>query len=212
MKKNSESKRVATHNFLAYHGKGAMSRNVLNFRNVNNKIGVFQMNVYTNPNFVSFKGSSYSDGSHKNASTVLSDDSQFFQTEPLLNSTFTVSFKYHKFKLSGFSLKSCELGNCVYNIKIFGSNDENMWIDECDFNKGKEYFKTEIKFAECKSKNFYKHYKMQQVGSGMNENYYFPLYYLEFFGDMKYQECLTIKYKRQNASNHALILVLLLSY
>ena len=170
------------------------------------------MNVYTNPNFVSFKGSSYLDESHKNASAVLSDDSQHFQTESKENSTFTVSFKSHKLKLSGISLKSCESGNCVYNIKIFGSNNEKKWADECDINKSTTYFKGEIKFAECKSKNFYKHYKMLHIGTGSNNHYFFPLYYLEFFGDMKYQECLTIKYKRQNASNHALILVLLLSY
>ena len=162
-----------------------MSKPYFSFTPVDPTIGVFQRNYYAYNNFVSFQGSSYLSESYYNTTTVIElNNTKYYHSALQDKANFTISFKNHRLKLSGLSLLSCYDGNCVYNIEVFGSNDNISWNYECPISKSKDYFKSTPKYAACQSKNIYKHYKLMHKGLGMNDNAYFPIRFLELFGDL----------------------------
>lgn len=162
-----------------------MSRKYLTYTPVDPNIGVFQRNYYAFNNFASFKGSSYKSAEYSNETTVIElNNGKYYHSDLQDNANFTISFRFHRLKLSGFTLLSCSSGQCVYNIEVFGSNDNISWNYECSVSQSIDYFKGTPKYVDCKSNNFYKHYRLMHKGVGMNNQAYFPIRYLELFGDL----------------------------
>ena len=142
---------------------------------------------------------------------MIEDNDKFWHSSNENNPNFTISFHSHKLKLSGISLLSCISSNCVYNIKILGSNDYKNWINECTILEAKNYFQTTVKYSSCQFQHAYKHYRLMHNGKGMNDETYFPMYYLELFGDLyqPYTLC-SCKCKRSKAlMEHVFICIVL---
>ena len=73
----------------------------------------------------------------------------------------------------------------MYDLIVSGSNEGEIWEKVCDVNMtDHNYFKDEIRNAPCVSKYQFKQYRITHIGININGNRYFPLYYLEMFGDL----------------------------
>ena len=159
--------------------------------------GVLQSNYFSIPNFAFFKGSTSVSSSE---TTVTKNDTNTYKSADVPNSNFTISFTNHSFKLSGISLLSCYSSQCVYSFDIFGSNDGVSWIKECSVDKDSDYFKGEIRYADCSSNNKYTNYKMMHR-AGTTDNV-LEIYYLELFGDLYIKSCFKACTCKANAINN----------
>ena len=151
-------------------------------------VGVLQKNYFRTTNFVSFFGSSHRLDTLKNETVVIENTkTSLWESDGISNSYFIVNFSKNILKLSHISMLSCVGGDCSYNIEVYGSNNGEQWELACKILKEKTYFKGNVNNADCKSFYSYKMYKLMQIGKGENDNYYFPIYYLELFGDLYYK-------------------------
>ena len=144
-----------------------------------NTSGVLQNNYFKIPDFATFKGSS---SIEDNESSILKKDRTMFLSSNVANSNFTIEFPHHLFKLSGMSLLSFYTFQCVYIFDVFGSNDRINWNKECSVEKDVDYFKGEIRFADCFSKGKYSSYRIMHKNGTLDNS--LELYYLELFGDL----------------------------
>ena len=162
-----------------------MSKKYFTYTSVEPTVGVFQRNYYAYNNFASFKGSSYLSNDYNNETVVIEpNNNKLYHSDLQNNANFTITFKNHRLKLSGFTLLSCLTSGCVYNIEVFGSNDGVLWNYECPVSKSTNYFMSTAKYTDCQSKSIYKYYRLMHKGLGSSDQAYFPIYYLELFGDL----------------------------
>ena len=147
--------------------------------------GIFQQNYFKYPKFVDFRGSSYFNEERSNETVVLvNNTNNIWESRDKENSTFTITFREHKVKLSGFSILSCTVSNCAGHIEVDGSNDGFNFNYVCSVNKGASYFREKLNYANCSSSKYYKVLRLKHVGKGYSVNYRFPMYYLEIFGNL----------------------------
>ena len=156
-------------------------------------IGVLQKNYFREPGFASFKGSTFRSDYCSNETIVVENDtSKLWESASESNSYFIVSFSNRVLRLSHISMLSCIGRDCAYSLDVYGSNKGSVWELACTIRVEKTFFKGSVNNAECKSSYSYQKYKLVQNGTGENGNYYFPIYYLELFGDLYYKEPIII--------------------
>ena len=130
---------------------------------------------------VGIKGSSV-DGSYVEEN-ILAINGKYWQSKPIENSNFTVSFHNNKkLFLREFSLLSCVVGQCVYSLNVSGSNDGTTFEHICSINEARDYYFGEINNSTCKAEKPYSHIRLTHVGKNDKEQYLFPIHYLELYG------------------------------
>ena len=169
--------------------------------------GVFYHHLSKIRNFVLFESSSNSSSSHGEYNITTNND-RFWQSETKKGSNFTITFYNKLFKLSSFSMKSCDSYQCVNTFNVYGSNIGESWDQICFVNEAKGYFKAQISNSICKSNFPYK--KIMFVLNDLNENnqYAFSIHYLELFGTMINQEMRMISCGFRSRNNHFMIFLI----
>ena len=146
--------------------------------------GVFQHNLGKIKNFASFKGSSYSKSYTSNEMVVLYNDGNFWESDSINSSNFTISFVKHVMKLNSISLLSCVRSGCTKDIDVIGTNDGVYWDEVCKIRETYETFFQNISNVECISNRSYRIYQLIQVGKNNEGGYMFPIHYVDFFGEL----------------------------
>ena len=158
--------------------------NVTKYEENNQHQGVFQKNLNQINEIIDLKGSSSSSNSNSDEFVIFNNDGKFWESGDQKNQNFTLTFYRHFIKLKSFSLLSCVSGGCVYEIDVFGSNDNAKWIPICNVNKSEKYFYQSPRNAECESTRKYKMIRLMHAGVNNNKNNKFPIHYLDIFGTL----------------------------
>ena len=174
--------------------------------------GVIQKNYFREPDFASFKGSSYINENVMNETVIVENNKKLWESNDDKDSSFIISFKRHVLKLTHISMLTCYGHDCAHNIDIYGSNLGTTWELACSIREEGAHFRQNVSNAACRSSYSYQMYKLQQYETNKNGNYKFPIYYLELFGDLYYKDSKFISqcFHKQHSIEHFLLFVFLL--